>query len=69
MEIIKAEFSKELYESLPQLLRDEIDIKNVDEVDFDYSEDEIWQELKKESTKAYKKLKEREFILRHNIKK
>ena len=33
--------------------------------DFDYSQDEEWQRLKKESVKAYKALKEHEYNLRN----
>ena len=33
--------------------------------DFDYSDSEKWQQAKKESTKAYKALKELEFNLRN----
>jgi hypothetical protein len=42
-------------------------VKTVDESDFDYSKDEAWQRLKSESSKAYRKLKQREFELRHKI--
>lgn len=44
-------------------------LKIVEETDFDYSNDEKWQKLKKASIKAYIELKKREFDLRHNTKK
>ncbi len=44
----------------------EYTVKVVSESDFDYSEDNAWQQLKSDSIKAYKKLKAREFYLRHN---
>lgn len=34
--------------------------------EFDYSDSEKWQQAKKESTKAYKALKQLEFNLRNN---
>lgn len=41
------------------------ELDTVDVPDFDYSKDKAWQELKSDSSKAYRKLKEREFELRH----
>lgn len=41
-------------------------LKIVEETDFDYSNDEKWNKLKKASIKAYMELKNREFDLRHN---
>jgi len=64
-EEIKAVMDKEVYLSLPRDIQKEIDISSIDVPDFDYSEDEAWQALKKESMKAYKKLKAREFELRN----
>ena len=45
------------------------ELKVVDVDDFDYSNDDTWVRLRHESLKAYKKLKAREYDLRHNIKK
>jgi len=59
--------SQEVYEQIPNELRMLIDIQNIEPETFDYSSDEIWLQLKKESTKAYKKLKEREFVIRHEL--
>jgi hypothetical protein len=64
MDNIKAEFSQELYESLPSFLRAEMTVISVDSEEFDYSNDDIWIDLKYKATRAYKKLKEREFKLR-----
>jgi hypothetical protein len=59
--------SQEVYEQIPNELRMLIDIQNIEPDEFNYSSDEIWLQLKKESTKAYKKLKEREFVIRHEL--
>lgn len=66
MEIVKCEIPKEIYALIPPILRESINVKDVDVDDYDYSDDETWQLLKKESRKAYTKLKEREFNLRNN---
>ncbi len=65
-EFMNLRMMEEDYKNLPPEFRDKIEIKTIDVDDFDYSQDELWQLLKKESTKAYKKLKDREFKLRHN---
>ena len=44
-------------------------LKTVDVPDFDYTQDDIWQRLKSESSKAYRELKKREFELRNKITK
>lgn len=67
MEVIKVKISKDLYFKIPISIRDKMEIQDVEPDDFDYSEDEIWLQLRKESMKAYKKLKEREFNIRHNL--
>jgi hypothetical protein len=46
-----------------------MELRTVDEVGIDYSNDELWKDLKKKSDKAYKDLKNREFDLRHKIVK
>jgi hypothetical protein len=53
------------YFDLPNEIRESMVIRSVDEVGFDYSHDEVWQQLKQQSDKAYKALKNREFDLRH----
>ena len=40
-------------------------LDKIDEPDFDYSDDEQWTQAKSNSNKAYKKLKEIEYNLRH----
>lgn len=52
------------FKAIPAAIRSQMRVEVV-EVDFDYSQDELWQTLKKKSTEAYKALKEREFKLRH----
>jgi len=63
-EVIKAEFSKEFYEALPDELRKYITVIAADEGKHDYSHDDLWIDLKYTATRAYKKLKEREYKLR-----
>jgi len=66
MEVIKAEFSREFYESLPKDLRKEIVIRSVENEDF--REDQEWLELRDQSNKSFKALKKREFYLREHLK-
>jgi len=66
MQIITCEIEEDVYVLIPRHLRKQIVIKGVDVENYDYSDDEVWKSLKKESTKSYKKLKEREFNLRNN---
>lgn len=65
MEVIKAEFSKEFYEALPEELRCEITIRSVETGD--YKEDPEWVELKDASNKAFRALKKREYKLREDL--
>jgi len=44
------------------------EVKHIDE-EYDYTDDPTWQQLKKESNKAYRKLKDREYDIRWNHKK
>lgn len=53
------------YQSVPSSIREMMEIRVIDEVNPDYKEDLLWTQLKKESTKAYKKLKDREYELRN----
>lgn len=64
MSIVKAEFSKEFYESLTNEQRNEITVSGSEDKGHDYSYDDIWIDLKYKATRAYKKLKEREFKLK-----
>lgn len=69
MEIIKISISKELFENLfiaGHIKSGEYQLEKVDDSNFDYSDSDQWQELKRESTKIYKKLKNFEYDLRHN---
>jgi len=47
------------------LQMNDVDIQQIEPNDFDYSFDTKWQEAKKASSKAFKKLKEIEFKLRN----
>ncbi len=67
MDQVKSIMSISVYEQIPKYLRDAIDIQNIEPDTFDYSGDDIWLELKKESTKAYKNLKKREYLIRHDL--
>lgn len=67
-EFMKVRMAEEDYQSLPEQYRNFMEIQVIDVEDYDYSEDELWNELKKKSVKAYKDLKKREFDLRHNNK-
>lgn len=62
---LKAEFTQELYDSLPSLLRAEMTIISVDSEEF--KEDEEWLELKEISNKAFRDLKKREYKLREHL--
>lgn len=64
MSLVKAEFSQEFYESLTSEQRDEMSVYESTEGKHDYSHDDLWIDLKYKSTRAYKKLKEREYKLR-----
>ena len=64
-EYLRFEMDKDDYEMLSNQVRSKIEPISIDVRDFDYSEDEMWKELKSISTKAYKKLKAREYELRH----
>jgi TRAP-type C4-dicarboxylate transport system substrate-binding protein len=66
MEIIKAEFSKEFYDSLNPDQRKEIIIRSVETGD--YKEDPEWAELKEASNKAFRALRKKEFQLRESLK-
>ncbi len=67
-EIVTIKITMGLFERLRNrkiLQPSDYEVKNVDVDDFDYTNDDVWQKLKKESVKAYKALKKREFELRN----
>lgn len=66
-EYVNARMSMEVYEMIPYGYRKEIEVKTVDEAGWEeaYKKDLAWLELKKESRKAYGKLKTREFEIRN----
>lgn len=68
MEVIKISISTELFARLfkdGHIKSGEYELHKIDEPDFDYSDDEQWNQAKSNSNKAYKKLKEIEYNLRH----
>jgi hypothetical protein len=57
---------EEHYNQLSEEVRQFIEPTKVEVSNIDYSKDELWQSFKRESVKAYKKLKDREYDLRMN---
>lgn len=59
------------YSELDKKIKSNMEIRNVFESGWDdeFKKDESYNRLKKESTKAYKELKEREFIIQNSKKK
>jgi len=66
---LNCRMEQEYYNSLSIDIRDNIEIRYAEVDGIDYSKDELWQSLKKESNKAYLNLKNREYDIRHNFKK
>lgn len=69
-EFINLRMSTEVYHDLPPYVREQTEIKTIDEEGWQevYKEDEAWQAQSKISNKAYKELKKIEFGIRHNKK-
>lgn len=63
---VKLKMYEEDYQNLKQPIRDKMEIIAIDVEGYDYSFDELHQELKKKSNKAFKDVKKREYELRHN---
>lgn len=59
---------EEYYNSINEENKLNFEIQKVEVEGVDYSHDELWNKLKSESVKSYKKLKEREYKLRNNQK-
>ena len=59
---------EEYYASLPSDIKENMEVRYINVEGIDYSNDEMWRSLKKESDKAFGKLKDREYDLRHNVK-
>tara|TARA_R110000803_G_scaffold189790_1_gene252296 strand:- start:541 stop:759 length:219 start_codon:yes stop_codon:yes gene_type:complete len=57
---------EEHYHQLSEDVRSIIEPTKVEVTNIDYSTDELWQSYKRESVKAYKKLKDREYDLRNS---
>lgn len=61
---LKCKMMESTFQKIKPELRAEIE-SVVIEPEFDYSHDEGWNELRKESSKAYRKLKEYEYNMRN----
>lgn len=68
-EFLKFRMEQHEYEKLNKEQQKGLELHKVDVQEVDYSHDELWCKLKSQSIKAYKKLKDREYDLRHNFKK
>ena len=67
-ELINFQMEKKEFQELHTSIQNMLVVRSVKVENVDYSDDPIWQDLKKKSDKAYKELKNREYDLRHNIK-
>lgn len=68
MEIVKLKIDALIFQDLIKsghLNINDVDVQQIEPNDFDYSFSTKWQEAKKASLKAFKKLKEIEYKLRH----
>lgn len=63
-EFMKFRAYEEDYKSFPQSVRSKIIIDIIDNEDIDFSDDDLWTELKSKSNKAFKELKKREHYLK-----
>lgn len=68
MNIVKVLIYEDDYNELSKHTRSLMQVESVEPDKIDYPDDEQWKQLKNESLKAYKKLKEYEFKKRHNIR-
>lgn len=69
MESVKIKIPKHVLQMLVDssaITTDEFILIGVDEINYDYSKNELWIAAKKESDKTYRKLKEIEFNIRHH---
>jgi tRNA nucleotidyltransferase (CCA-adding enzyme) len=67
-ELINFQMEKKDFQELHTSIQNMLVVRSVKVENVDYSDDPIWQDLKKKSDKAYKELKNREYDLRHNVK-
>ena len=65
-DFLKFRMDEEDYKKLSNETRSRMDLISRDVDEYDYSDDELWQELSKKSYKAYKDLKKREYEIRFN---
>lgn len=64
-EFLHFRMEEQYYRDLDWNLRQGLELYKIEVENIDYSHDEIWCALKKESTKKYKELKNREYDIRH----
>jgi tRNA nucleotidyltransferase (CCA-adding enzyme) len=67
-ELINFQMGKKDFQELHTSIQNMLVVRSVKVENVDYSDDPIWQDLKRKSDKAYKELKNREYDLRHNVK-
>ena len=65
-EFLRLRMAEQDYAELSSDVRHKMEVELVKVKNFNYSGDDLWCKLSKESRKAYKKLKDREYELRHN---
>lgn len=65
MDILTIKMPKSVYEAMPLEFRHRMELYYVDDPDFDYTSNETWQQAKKESSEAYKRLKEIEYKIKY----
>jgi len=63
--LIKAKIKQADFEKLPKEIRDLFLVEIVEPINYDYSKNPTWVNLKKESDKMYKDLKKLEFEIRN----
>ena len=63
--LIKAKINQSDFEQFPKEIRDKILIEFIEPINYDYSKNPTWVNLKKESDKMYRELKKLEFEIRN----
>ena len=70
MDQVKIKINNDLFERLIKsgvMKLSDVDVTQIEPIDYDYSKYEIWVKAKSESTRAFKKLKKIEYNIRHTI--
>jgi hypothetical protein len=65
-EVITVKMDAVTYRSFDPETRELMEIQYI-EPEFDYAQDELWQQLNRDATKAYKEKKKREYDLRNKL--